>query len=325
MRFDIHFILFLIFYTPLSKAEIYKWVDEQGVTHYSERQSQTQDAQEISEKLKKNGNVVKFNVQGDIEFYKPPQKSKPALVTVDIQLIDYQLASGKAKEIDEKVGAIYQTYSRLFGWSPNPKRAINIKIFGNYAAFEKYQKEVIGSKHAINRSHYISSRREVLMLGTEFENNTMHTLLHESSHAILHMELNRIPKWINEGLAEVFEYIQSNGNDITIGYNRGWLEIIKQKQQEGSLRSFEENLMVSDLTWHNESARVERSYYNIAWSMMRFMLSTQEGITAVRHSMQTCKKIVCWQSAQIVEQFAQSYPGGMQQIDKDWRRWIEEF
>jgi hypothetical protein len=164
----------------------------------------------------------------------------------------------------------------------------------------------------------------VLMLGTEFERSTMRTLLHESSHAILNMELNRIPKWINEGLAEVFEYIQPNGNNITIGYNPGRMGLIKHQLQEGALRSFEENLMVSDLTWHNESARVERSYYNIAWSMMRFMLSSQEGITAVRHSLETCKKIICWQSAQIVEQFSQSYPGGMQQLDEDWRRWIEE-
>lgn len=324
MQLKIFLILGISFYCSLSQADIYKWIDEQGVTHYSERQSQTQESQEISEKLKKNGNVVKFNIQGDIEFYKPPQKTKPALVTVDIQLIDYQLAGGRAKEIDENVGAIYQAYSRLFGWNPRPNHPITIKIFGNYAAFEQYQKDVVGARHVVNRSHYLLSRREVLMLGTEFENNTIRTLLHESSHAILHMELNRIPKWINEGLAEVFEYIRSNGNDITLGYNRAWLEIIKQKQQEGSLRSFEENLMVSDLTWHNESARVERSYYNIAWSMMRFMLSTQEGITAIRHSMQTCKKMVCWQSAQIVEQFAQSYPGGMQQLDADWQRWIEE-
>ena len=323
MRHLAYLIFVLFVYPALAQAEIYKWVDEQGVTHYDEKPSQAQDAEEISEKLKRTGNVIKFNIQGDIEFYKPPQRARPALVNVEIELIDYQLAPGKAKEIDEKVGAIYQIYSRWFGWDPRPKRAINIKIFGNYAAFEKYQKDVLGNQYVMNRSHYILARHEILMLGTEFDNNTMRTLLHESSHAILHMELNRIPKWINEGLAEVFEYIHANGSDIRIGYNRGWLDLIKHKQREGSLRSFEENLMVSDLTWHNESARVERSYYNIAWSMMRFMLSTQEGITTMRQTMATCKKTLCWQSAQIVELFGQSYPGGIKQIDEDWRQWIE--
>ena len=322
MRFSIYLIFSVYFYSAFAQAEIYKWVDEQGVTHYSEKPSQEHAAEEVSEKLKKTANIVKFNIQGDIEFYKPPRRPKPALVNVEIELFDYQLAKGKAAEIDEKVGAIYQVYSRWFGWDPQPKRAINIKIFGTYDAFEKYQKEVLGYTQVLNRSHYIASRHEIVMIGTEFQNNTMRTLLHESSHAILHMELKRIPKWVNEGLAEVFEFIQANGSDIRVGYNRTWLELMKHKLQEGSLRSFEENLMVSDLTWHNESSRVERSYYNIAWSMMRFMLSTQEGITAMRQTMQTCKTTLCWQSAQIVELFAQSYPGGMPQIDEDWRQWI---
>lgn len=314
-------IWLLFLFQGLGQAEIYKWVDERGQTHYAEEPPEAVAAEEISERLKENENYIKFKEVGDIQFYIPPPRVKATNVKIDIQLVKYQLAPATRKIIQRQVKNIYQAYVEWFGWEPQPARAITIKIFGDYNDFEKYQIDKKNG-HVTSRSHYSPARKEVVMLGTEFTSATLNVLYHEASHAILDMEMRSSAKWINEGLAETFEFIVSQNGRVGVRSNKAWVEINKQKLNEGSLLHIREYLAISNQQWRSSPAQVERTYYIVAWSMMRFMVSSGEGVEALKKIMQASKRTPWWQKGRLIKLFAANYPGGINKLDSDWRKWI---
>jgi len=321
----IPFVLFLSFLLPTVafSAEIYKWIDDSGVTHFGAKPPAGKSSVEISEQLRKTSNVVEFRKLKEIEFYRPSENEIPITLEVDIRLVDYELSKASHKLIQRQVKAIYRAYVEWFGWSHQASRPIVIKIFGNYDAFEQYQMENADG-HVTSRSHYSPRRKEVVMKGTEFTDATLGVLFHEVSHAIVHMGLRHTPTWINEGMAETFEYSRVKKGKISLGYNEAWVEIIQHKLREGSLRPMAEYLAITNREWRASSPAVERSYYMIAWSMMSFMMADDEAFKTLRAVVNSAKLTPWWKPPSLPERFSQNYPKGMKKLDARWRTWIRK-
>ncbi len=303
-------------------AEIYRWVDEHGRVHFSEKAPMQQGSQEITGKLGEIGNFFKFNDVLDVDWYTPPGDYKPADVQVKIELVNYQLDPGEYRKIRNGVGGIYQAYSRWFDWPQAPNRPVVIKIFGKFDEFERYQ-EKENNGHSTTRSHYSPYRKEIVMLGTEFKGATMAVLFHESSHAVLAMTLPTTPNWINEGLAECFESIEVKDKNIQLRLSPARIEKIKHKLREGSLLPLEQYLGISNTQWRGSSARVENTYYLVAWSVMSSLLSTQRGIDTLRLVLSDMRSLGRSRERGLLEMFNSGYPGGIKKLDRDWRMWIE--
>jgi hypothetical protein len=303
-------------------AEIYRWLDENGRVHFSENAPAQQSSQEITGKLGEIGNFLEFDDVLDVDWYKPPGEYKPANVEVKIDLVDYQLEAAEYGKIRDGVTGIYESYSRWFGWSQAPNRPVVIKIFGNFDEFEQYQQQE-NNGHSTTRSHYSFYRKEVVMLGTEFKGATMGVLFHESSHAVLDMALNNAPNWINEGLAQCFEGIEAGGKKNLLPQSPARIEKIRHKLREGSLLPIEQYLGISDVQWRGSSARVENTYYLVAWSIMNSLLSSRQGIDTLRLVLSDMRSQGRFGGGSLVEMFNRAYPGGIRKLDRDWRTWIE--
>jgi len=315
-------LLVFLMAPPLVMAgEIYKWTDDNGVTHFGAKAPVDKPSVEISEELKKASNIVEFREVKEIEYYRPSANEIPISVEVDVRLVDYTLSEESHALIQRQVKEIYRVYVELFGWPHQAIRPIVIKLFGNYQAFEAYQ-VANADGHVTSRSHYSPRRREVVMKGTEFTDATLGVLFHEVSHAIIHMGLRGTPTWINEGLAETFEYSQVKKGKISFGYNMAWVEIMQHKLQEGSLRPMSEYLAITNKQWRAESARVERSYYMIAWSMMMFMMTNDDAFKTLSAVINSGRQTPWWRGASLPERFSANYPGGLDKLDARWRKWL---
>jgi len=292
------------------------------VTQFGEKKPRGANATEISEKLKRESNVVKFKELVEIDFHRASGKEIPISLDVQIKLVNFELSDAARKRVERQVRAIYKVYVNWFGWAHQASRPIVIKIFGKFKEFEDYQ--VKNSKfHVTNRSHYSNVRREVVMLGTEFEDATLGVLFHEVSHAIVHMGLRGTPSWINEGFSEIFESSTVKRGEIVFGYKLGWAEIMQHKLREGSLRPFGEYLAISNKEWRNSPARVEYTYYMIAGSMMHFLITSDDaGLKAIRAVINSGKLSPWWRPPSLPERFEQNYPGGLKKLDARWRSWI---
>lgn len=319
-RWRIYLVSLLLCISTEAAAAIYKWVDDKGRTHFSETKPKDSKASDISQRLDEVGSIVEMEQADPAAFKSTVEQTANISLAIDIQPFDYPLTDQTKSRMRTQVRAVYQAYVDWFGWAPEAKRSVRIKIFGQYQAFIDYQESKGGS--STYRSHYSPARREVVMLGTEFSEETLGLLLHEVSHAIIHMESNSTPKWIDEGLAEVFEYSRINRGRVKLGSDPEWIEKLKHQLNEGSLNAVEHYLAIPDNQWSKKSRRVERSYYTVAWGLMRFMTSSESNRALLLSILETRKISPWWQSPSLVQRFDQNYPGGIGQLNSDWRNWV---
>jgi hypothetical protein len=93
--------------------------------------------------------------------------------------------------------------------------------------------------------------------------------------------------------------------------------------REGSMRRFKDYINISNQEWAAESARVERSYYIIAWAMMRFLTSSEHGVNTLRKTLMNTQRQVWWKKGRLEAIISGHYPGGINQLDLDMKHWIQ--
>jgi hypothetical protein len=311
----------LVFCT-LASAQIYKWKDAEGRIHYGSQAPPGVDAVEVSGSLEE-----KVSVYNTAPGAKPPAtdavadepgaKQPASPVVIEIKLVEYELSRADERKIREEIQLIYRRYVEWLGWSPQPRHPVKVTIFGTVNAWNAVPKAMEqGREH---QSHYDPRRREVLMHGDRFTDDTIGILRHEVSHAILHMELGNTPQWINEGIAEVFRSSGAVRGRLTVTPNPTWAEILKHKLREGSLEPWEKYIDIPFAEWRGESRRVEMSYYMIAWSMMGYLLSTPQGTKCLRDLTTEARKV----GFRTLSKSFEKHCGSVATLDTGWRRWIE--
>jgi hypothetical protein len=97
------------------------------------------------------------------------------------------------------------------------------------------------------------------------------------------------------------------------------MEKIGHKLREGCLLPVKQYLGISSVQWRGSSARVENTYYLIAWSRMSSLLSSQQGIDSLCQVLSDLRSNGRSSEGGLVEMFSSAYPGGIGQLDRDWR------
>lgn len=309
-------------------AQIYKWVDKEGRVHYSDTAPEGVESQEVSERLRDavstytpatppaasgSGAAPEATQAVGVSTSDP---GRPRSVVVEIIPVEFELTRTDEKQIREEVERMYRTYVELFGWSPQPRRPVKIRIFGRLAAWDAYPKTI--EPALAHRSHYSTSRAEVVMHGTRFNIDAIEVLRHEVSHAILHMEIGHAPPWINEGLAEVFRTSSPGRDRTTITPNRAGIEIVKLKIREGSLAPWGRYVDISHGQWRRESRGVETTYYRVASSMMSFLLSSRAGTECLRDVLAQGRQ----SGFGVLSESFGRHCGDLARLDADWRTWV---
>ncbi|WP_353138190.1 DUF1570 domain-containing protein [Pseudopedobacter sp.] len=114
------------------------------------------------------------------------------------------------KEMIEKL-AKYEVkiFNGLFINSLNDSLRINVNLYGKNKDFRAVLAE--GKMKGFTESGFYSSFTKQLHV-LYLEKRDIETILHEISHALMHHNLQRCPRWFNEGLAEFLESIEIGDN-----------------------------------------------------------------------------------------------------------------
>ncbi len=296
-------------------------MDDKGRVHFSETKPDNEKTSDLSQEIENSGNFL--NYPEPVEIVTPSlETQEPLSIKVRIILVDYELSDSSKQTIRANIKAIYRAFQQWFGWPPQAQHPITVRIFGNIPAFEEYQMKKSGRVNY--RDHYSSRHREIVMKGTVFEDGTLNTLYHEASHAIMHMYQNGTSKWLNEGLAEVFADTRSVRHGLpNLGIDAQWVAVSKLMLQEGSLKSAGYYLSLPNSEWTSEGKRLERSYYMIAWTLMRFLTSNQQGRDTLKTLFQL-NKTQSLHGKNLANSLGENYPGGITALDKNWRQWINK-
>lgn len=166
-------------------------------------------------------------------------------------------------------------YDAVFDTNKNDSLTININVFGRKADFEKTP-DGAGAVHVSSDGYFLESTGDVFVLKTDHVNAA---LLHEISHAFLHRNINRPPKWFDEGLATYFGSLIVQNNQIFYTPVTGRIQRIAELNKSGllNLESFVTN---NKKNWGDDKNLLS-DQYTIAYSIIYFLIKTN--LNLVKH------------------------------------------
>lgn len=253
----------------------------------------------------------------------PASPYNPAIPRVEFEL-DSQLDAQVRATLDRVFPSIMSVCVRDLEMTLPDEIPLNIQIFEDLASFEKH-KALNSDIHYAVEAYYAVKEDKIFIWKNRFDQNVLANIYHEGTHAILRRELNSIPSWIDEGLAEYFEGIHLQGNTVLVlspPNNDGWA---KRFLLEGRMTPLHDFLRMSNYQWR-EMDETTRSLPRImAWSLVSYLMAQNEGRHALKRYLHALKRTTPGESLLTAfQELNAAYPGGVAALDRGWRSWILE-
>ena len=274
----------------VTKQKIYKWIDENGRTHFGEKPSSAH--KERAEDLSKQYEALQQAVKLSIEY---PNWAGDSFIESEIK---------KQGKMVHKVLSHYVPKSHL--------RQVNLKIilFKNVAEFEAHRDEQKGN--AQWGAYYSSASNSIYLPRYPNIEQTMAIARHEMTHAMLAGMLGPVPVWINEGLAEYMESFSWRLN-IAVAEPR--------VSEYGRLRGTNMEQLAN--TEHQDfyGAQQKDNYLQAAASIY-FLLDHQQGREWLKSSFLFYAQNPCRKAG--VDQLFANYPGGIDGAGHNFNAWLKK-
>jgi hypothetical protein len=274
----------------VNKQKIYKWIDENGRTHFGEKPSA--ENEQRAEDLSKQYEALQQAVKLSIEY---PNWAGDSLIESEIK---------KQGKMVHKVLSHYVPKSHL--------RQINLKIilFKSVAEFESHRDEQKGN--AQWGAYYSSASNSIYLPRYPNIEQTMAIARHEMTHAMLAGMLGPVPVWLNEGLAEYMESFSWRLN-IAVAQPR--------VSEYGRLKGADMEQLAN--TEHQDfyGSNQQENYLQAAASIY-FLLDHQSGREWLKRSFVFYGENPCRKAS--VDQLFASYPGGIENASHNFNAWLSK-
>jgi hypothetical protein len=276
--------------------KIFQWEDKQGRIHFGDA-SESQNAQDVSEQYEIRNQFISLSII-------PINASLPIDIKNKIQVSTMKMFLILSDAL--RINQLHQL-------------ELSLKLFGRTDEFKLYLSEKAPQlKQAVG--FYISKDNEASVLIQQNSEQTLGLIRHESSHVMMANLYGQSPIWLNEGFAEYFQGLSVRGLETTVYPSNYWLKLLRKAHQRDSL-SLGNHLKLSVQEWQGQSIN---RHYAEAWSIVYFLLSSPEHKEILSQYFSALNDDRCLiPNASIF--FDDHYPGGLNQMDKDWKAWLTQY
>ena len=276
--------------------EVYKWIDEQGRVHFGDKApKKTEQTNNLSDQYKSKRQYFTLKVTKDSYTLPPFIEDR---VSADVKQIYSILAS------DLNLDHLRQVF-------------LNVRIIENQEDFQVY-KNKMAPKLRTNSGFYTSKNNEAVVFQGKRPETMRAVVRHESSHVIMAGLYGYTPSWFNEGFAEYFERLKTGGQirEIEPASNHLKHLNILLKQPDLSLKRY---LETHTQDWYAGNLQ---DNYALAWSIVYFLMSHEEGKTFLKGMLNQLAKNYCLQFSS-TRYFENNYPGGLINFEQAWMFWLK--
>ncbi len=285
----------------LLQAEIYQWRDANGNLHFGDRPPEEQ--------------------QVDVVTPRVNAAAKSLEVTVHHQ--DFTLPDGLHDKTLAAIEHIYERYRKDFGLDLHGTAEVNLYLFTRQADFQQWMNDRIGSSNPNYAGVFIPASNEVAVWRWSKEDDDVaQTILHESSHVLLHQLSPASPVWLHEGLAQYFQTlkVQDNGRVVVSALPdaerriQHWID----NQQLITMRQY---LSLDDQAWRKMAHELNAIPYTVAWGTTAFLMSKPVGRSTLRQMLQDLEKT---DRRPTLQRIGHLYPGGLSRMEYDFFSWAQK-
>lgn len=286
-------------------AGVYQWKDAQGRVHFGDRAPEAVDGDG-------NGEVVEHATAA----------AKERAPDVAFSIIEHgrRLPPGIRERAEQAVHRMVQVYRTTFGLEIRRTVVVKAHIFDDQQELVAWATEITGRQPGNVIGLFLLQQKQVGVINLEDDpEETLKTLIHESNHVILDQVSPRAPLWLNEGLSQYFEGIDTSTERFVVQPDLRNADLVHQLIERKKLIHLHDYLVIPPGRWqqmaHHEGNPVP---YVIGWSLTGFLMSQPLKRRLLGSMLQDLEK------ANIppdLDTFVRRYPGGLTVLEYEWFKW----
>ncbi|MBL3826621.1 DUF4124 domain-containing protein [Marinobacter sp. MW3] len=281
-------------------AKIYKWVDEDGKVHFSDRQDHRVEQEVVNVK---------------------PGASEWSRFEIDIKTVDVELSDEEHQQIVEGVNNVYEFFDRVMSFDMHRTVPVNILILKDSATYRNYLVRRDGGMAVASYGVYIPSEHQIVVYVRKNRSLTFKTIKHEVSHAVVDSIVPYSPAWLNEGLAEQMEMLQRDESGLYFERHHENRWVVDQAREQGRLTAIDQLLKLSSNNWRHSDFSGRSSLRAQSGQFVYFLLSKPTSRNFVVRLMHNFNRGDRTLSYYLVDD---NYIGGVTMLALDWRRWLHD-
>lgn len=283
-----------------SYAKIYKWVDDDGKVHFSDRKDHSVEQEVVSVK---------------------PSASKWSRFDIRIRAVDVELSAEESQQIVDGVNNVYEFFDRVMSFDMYRTVPVNILVFKDRSEYRNYLIRTNRGMAVASYGLYIPSEHQIIVYVQEDRSLTIKTIKHEVSHAVVDTIVPYAPAWLNEGLAEQMEMLERDESGLYFERHQENQWVVSQAREQGRLAGVDQLLKLSSDKWRHSDLSGRGSLRAQSGQFLYFLLSkptSRNFLVRLMHNFNRGDRTL---SYYLVDD---NYVGGVTMLDLDWRRWLQK-
>lgn len=238
----------------------------------------------------------------------PPPAAKAGAGAIEIRDLNGTLPAD-ARATAEAAGRRFMAF---FGVQLDAPLVVPLRYFPDAEAYRDYFARNVDSQMSWT-GYYDPMKGEIVVGSTP---GYLALLLHELNHFVFDAAFDEAPVWLREGLAEYFETASVAAEGFVVAdqprHRRQLAEWLKGPEPD--LRQL---LALNYSTWRDHEVAGSARVRALAWSVIAFLMSSDDGNRALRDFLASLKEQRGLYSLAAIDR---SFPGGASAFE---RRWLE--
>ncbi|MGB0893821.1 MAG: peptidase MA family metallohydrolase [Parashewanella sp.] len=271
----------------LKEDLVFSWVDDNGITHFSNTLFGAGDDAQILEEYQSQLEPLELSVSSS----KALPRHFENKVTVGIKKI-YQILS------------LYLDKQHLLEVEVNLTFAHSKR---EYQSIQRAKAPNLGQSQG-----FYTSNGNYAAVWFKNSKQAQKTAVHEATHVINSGLFGNTPKWLNEGLAEYFERMKVIGLAAKI-----------QPQDWSTLNQVKRMRLISliNSTRQDWKGSNQSTMYSASNSLVHFLMSTPRGKPVAKQLLSHLAVNRCGKTN--VQDVLSLYPNGLNGLERDWHHWMK--
>ena len=228
------------------------------------------------------------------------------------------------RKIQRGVQFQHDFYQQYLGYEFSRDLVVRIRIFKNADTYRSFIDAHYPHIPKTWIGVYLAGVNEILVSLEKDEDAFYKNIFHETSHLLLTDKVKNCPNWLNEGLAEYFEYMNMGENEVNVEPQTVKDNRIKHWQNNQKLPNLLTSISMTNKEWNfNDNVSESDEPRTLGWSVAYFLMSSNEGRNCIKRVLSHLAKHNNDSQAS-VRALNENYPGGTRQLVQDWQNWIPQ-
>ena len=186
-----------------------------------------------------------------------------------LETFNNKISTEKIQKIEQMIQFQSEYYESLFNFKI---KTLNIVLFTNLKNYKQIRKLIL--RHTpLNYGFYNNPSEQIFV----YKNDTfLQTIYHEINHAIVSQIIENPPNWIDEGMAEFFEYCSVSANSVEVKFQPNRLSKIKKWYEKNDL-DLKKFLRFSNSEWRDKNTYPNGYSYTVSYALIYYLYFKHPG------------------------------------------------